>query len=217
MKVAELRGQGYVPTPMRATHGSPSTRIIGFWAPAPQSGKTTAATHIEDLSDGYRIGFADPLRRLILTFLRDQGVSHERVLGYMNDGALKETIIPEVGKSFIELAICLGTTFGRDWVGSETWVNAWKVTAARFLKAQNEDGPILTDDVRFPNEVAAIHALGGIMVGILRPGATVSEARAKAEGKVTVEQMDVVVMNDGSLDDLKRNVVAALRQRGVVL
>lgn len=185
-------------------------RLVAFWAPAPQSGKTTAAniaaTHAIQ-SD--RVSFADPLRHMIAHFLSMQGVPPECVQNYIKDGRLKEVIIPEVGRSFVELAIFLGTKFGREFIGADVWVNA----AHRRLsdiRAKTPRSLVVCDDLRFPNELKRWRDLGGVVIGIDRPGAQVSTARAAAEGLLSFADCDFVLTNSGTQEEFERDVVAAL-------
>ena len=189
--------------------------MIGLWSPAPQSGKSTAAEALGDASPRVSaVGFADPLRELIYTFLWSQGISCDRVRRYLHDGSAKEEIIPEVGKSFVQLAIALGTTFGRDFIGEDCWVAPWRRGTRQLL---NSEAIVVTDDMRFPNEAEAVRAAGGILIGIVRPGATVSTQRAAAEGHLTESDMDAVIYNEGSIEDLEERVLRVAKRLGVRL
>ena len=197
-------------------------RLVGLWAPAPQSGKSTAAKEIAEHTFCHgaqdflyqTVSFAGPMRRVILSLLVEQGVDHDVIHAHMHDGALKEVPIPGVGKSFVELAIKIGTDVGRNWLGEDTWTKLWERDARRYMGATYHP-LVLADDVRFPNEAAAVRRLGGVMIGIDRPDATVSAARAAAEGKLTLADMDAVVTNDVPLPIFKARVVATARSLGV--
>ena len=189
-------------------------RLVAFWAPAPQSGKTTAANVAETRSImSNRVSFADPLRHMIAHFLSMQGVPPDRVEVYMTDGRFKERVIPEVGRSFVELAIFLGTKFGREFIGTDVWVEA----AHRRLTSIQRQTPralILCDDLRFPNELARWRALGGVVIGIDRPGVQVSAARASAEGLLTFADCDFVLTNGGTREEFACSVEEALSAIG---
>jgi hypothetical protein len=71
---------------------------------------------------------------------------------------------------------------------------------------------VVIPDVRFPNEVAAIHAAGGRIWKIERPGAGL-EGTAGAhisEHAIDGFEPDWVIGNDGSLEWLKEMVVGAM-------
>jgi len=72
---------------------------------------------------------------------------------------------------------------------------------------------VVIPDTRYPNELAAIRAAGGVVWRVVRPGAGLSgEAGAHAsETSVRDEDCDLVIVNDGSLDDLKRKVLEVCR------
>lgn len=196
----------------------PQPRVVGFWSPAPQSGKSTAVGAVRAAAGGlvvHDVSFAAPLRALIVRFLTDQGVPSEIIHGHMSLGHLKEVPIPGVGKSFVELAVKLGTEFGRSWVGDDVWTKAYHTRVWPMTTA----GPyvrVLTDDVRFPNEAAMIRSLGGVLVGVYRPGAEVSEQRRAAEGRLSFDDMDAVVLNDTDIETFRQRVVGKVRRLGAL-
>lgn len=195
-------------------------RLIGLWAPAPQSGKSTAAAALLDTCRcggefyGERVSFADPMRRVITALLREIGVNPNDIDAYMHDGRLKEVPIPGVGKSFVELAMKIGNGVGREWISPTIWVDRFKATAGKLLE-NPATRLVVCDDVRFPNEAAAIRELGGVLIGVNRPGAVVSTVRAKAEGRLSMDDMDGVVVNNESVDVLRLRAVGVARKLGV--
>ena len=73
----------------------------------------------------------------------------------------------------------------------EIWTNAWKGAARAAL-----DGGVpgvIAEDVRNPDEVTAIQALGGFMVRILRPGLVVGNHASEPQGF----REDATIRNDG--------------------
>lgn len=185
-------------------------RLVAFWAPAPQSGKTTAANIAATRAlQSARISFAAPLRDMIAHFLSMQGVPPERVRNYMTDGRLKEVVIPEVGRSFVELAIFLGTKFGREFIGADVWVEAANRRLSD-IRAKTPRSLVVCDDLRFPNELQRWRDIGGVVIGINRPGVQVSAARAAAEGLLSFADCDFVLTNSGTQEEFERDVVSAL-------
>ena len=73
---------------------------------------------------------------------------------------------------------------------------------------------MVCDDLRFPNELKRWRDLGGVVIGIDRPGAQVSAARAAAEGLLSFADCDFVLTNSGTQEEFERDVVAALRAIG---
>lgn len=76
---------------------------------------------------------------------------------------------------------------------------------------------VVIPDVRFRNEVAAIRDAGGQVFRIVRPGAgltgeTAAHASEVQQFGIADAELDAVIVNDGTVDDLRRKVVEALEQ-----
>ncbi len=175
-------------------------RIIGLYSPAPQSGKTFAATVLAH--KGFQpVSFAEPLKRMAVSFL----VS----LGYREDEAMKlvwvdkGVIVPEVNCSVRWILQTLGTEWARKQIGGDTWIRCWQARVERHDK-------VVTDDVRFPNEAEAIKAAGGEMWKVVRRSA-VHDGSHESEGALdNWDGFDAVIDNDGSLEDFRRKIDALL-------
>ena len=129
--------------------------IIGFCGPA-GSGKSTAAAHLVAHYGFTRVRFAGPLKAM----MRALGCSEREV-----DGDLKETPCALLGGRTPRQAMqWLGTEWGREMIAGDLWLRAWAVEA-------EQHDHVVCDDVRFPNEEAAIRARGGIIVRIECPWA----------------------------------------------
>lgn len=87
----------------------------------------------------------------------------------------------------------LGTEAGRDILGENIWVDT------AFKNAP--PGDIVVTDVRFQNELDSIKQRGGTTVYVLRPGVGPRNSHP-SETSITKDDFDVVINNDGSLDDL---------------
>ena len=154
------------------------THIVGFCGLI-GTGKTTAAIHLVERHAFVRERFAGPLKDMASVMLsRDQ-----------IDGALKETPTDVLGgktpRVFMQL---LGTEFGRQMIDEDLWVNAW------VERVQRHDR-VVADDVRFPNEAAAIRRLGGVLILIERPGAVRSGHASEGQDL----PWDHRVLNDGGV------------------
>ena len=107
----------------------------------------------------------------------------------------------------------LGTEWGRNFFGPDFWSRAWgaQVDAGTVLggtPGEEWAGVIVADDVRFPSEVEAIRARGGIVIQLIR-----SEDDLKREPKHASEAFqfvpyDIRIVNDGT----KRQLAAKLRR-----
>lgn len=111
------------------------------------------------------------------------------------EGAKKN---PEV-RRFLQV---LGTEAVRDHLGEQTWVNACKLAIDN-----NGADRVVISDCRFPNEADAIHEWGGTVLRVERPGFDNGvDRRHPSEAHVMSLPADVVIQNDGTLDDLNREV-----------
>lgn len=66
------------------------------------------------------------------------------------------------------------------------WIDAWRRGLEKLAlesgSDDDEDLTVVVDDVRFPNEVAAIRALGGAIVRVERPGSGLTGASSSHAG-----------------------------------
>lgn len=105
------------------------------------------------------IGFSDP----IVSMLSALGVPSDM----MDDKAQWDAPCAALnGQSIRHAAQTLGTEWGRKHISSTIWVDH------ALRRAQMSDKTVVIENVRFPNEYAAIVAAGGICIGIDRPGLT---------------------------------------------
>lgn len=177
--------------------------LIGF-AGVAGAGKSTAARHLKDEHGYTRLRFAGPLKAMIRALLEEQGVGMARAI-QMTDGHLKEAPTSYLGGRSPRHAMqTLGTEWGRTHLGAEFWVSAWvEMVKTAQLHALPDRALIVVDDVRFANEVAAIRALGGRVYRIDRPGLAATGGHASETQALDVDR---VIENDGSEDDLRRAI-----------
>ena len=130
-------------------------------------GKSTAALHLV-VSHGFtRMRFAEPLKAM----LRTLGLSDDEV-----DGPAKELPCHLLcGQTPRWAQQTLGTEWGRNLIGSDLWVRAWR----NGLRAVN--GPVVVDDCRFPNEAEAVQAKGGLIVRIEGRRSVIASAGHQSE------------------------------------
>ena len=175
---------------------------IALWSPAPGCGKTTVANFIlQDLPEFQRVPFAGPMRRMLTTFLFEAGCTYSDAYYYLSDPVGKELDIPQMSYPTTgrHLLRTLGTEWGRNCVHPDLWVQIWE---------QVISGPTIADDLRFPNEAAAIRRLGGEVWCIHRPGASDTSGHASEAG-IDVA-FDLVLNNDGTIRDLHQKVARHL-------
>lgn len=165
------------------------TTLIGLIGVA-GSGKSTAARILCDRLGAVEVSLADPIKRIageLFGFDRQQlyGPSECR-----NAVDQRYNITPR------HVLQTLGS-----W-GREMHEGIW-VDAALRLAAQHPVAVI--PDVRYHNEADAIHAAGGCLIRIVRPGAGLVGAAAQHPSELAQSTIraDAVVTNDGSIEDLR--------------
>lgn len=188
-----------------------NTLLIGLHGLA-RTGKDTAAAYLASHFALYSYAFADPIKAAIAQLFS--------LTGKHIEGSLKETLLPGIGKSPRQLMQLLGTEWGREQVHPELWLLLAQQNIANQLEVdQTHYNGVVIRDVRFENEAEWIRRQGGHVVHILRPEAQAVAAHSSESG-IGIHDNDLVVHNDGSLDDLYRQldrvmcaVAAAHRQR----
>ncbi len=128
-------------------------------------------------------------------------------------------------REFLQL---LGTEVGRDMINPDVWVS---IMRRRIEQKLAEGVPVALTAARFPNELAMIRELSGLAVWVersaVRPsedteepeegsdtreaGKRVSEAHRavqqhSSENSVTPEDFDIIIENDGTLEELYAQV-----------
>jgi hypothetical protein len=189
--------------------------VVGFTGYA-QSGKDTAAEFL--VEKGFRrLAFADILRTSLYALNPIVDVDHSHV--FTGGGELAATfdttlrvrdIVDGIGwdrakveyPEIRQLLQRLGTEVGRELFGENFWVE--RVTR----QIHNGDRVVITD-VRFPNEEAAVHNLGGKVFRIVRPGNGAANTHA-SEQQVDRLFVDGVIPNNGSLAEYKEAVLSAV-------
>ncbi len=166
--------------------------IIAFTGYA-GAGKSTAANIL--IENGWARGkFAAPLKNMLRSLLRDQGVIPE-LIEEMIEGRLKESPSPFLnGRTPRHAMQTLGTEWGRTCIDEDLWVDAAMCSVS---------GPTVFDDCRFPNEAAAIRAAGGIVVEVRR------QSVGPVNGHVSevLPEPDWIVDNNGDLNALRFSVL----------
>lgn len=140
-------------------------KIIGV-SGAKRSGKDTLGQVLIDEFGFARVSFAQPLKEMLATLYQYVGYSDEEINERIN-GDLKESPDKNLfDKSGRFLMVTLGTEWARDSVHKDFWVG---IARARIqsLKRAGVKGVVFTD-VRFPNELDMIRALGGTTLVVRR-------------------------------------------------
>lgn len=174
-----------------------SPLLIGLAGKA-RSGKDTAGDFLSQHYDLERYSFAAPLKEMLTSVFGD--------LFYDGD---REAVLPWLGKSPRQLMQTLGTEWGRHQVHEDLW---WLLAQRRWKDVQCSGNPgLVITDVRFDTEAKHILAAGGLLIEIIRPDRQqVSEHQSEAGLSSGIDR--AFVHNDGTLDDLRNNLIAVVEQ-----
>lgn len=204
-------------------------RAIGLSGFA-QTGKTTAANYIEQNYGFERKHIAEPLRAMLATLLKINGVCDEMITRYLVGDLKDGVIIPELGCTSRWAQQALGTQWGRKLINPALWSDTWRRTAGT--------DKVMNDSVRFLNEEDAIRELGGFTILIERPGtgpnaykggrvgAWLGQRLYRWFGKTWLahesERPDLLnptyrILNDGTLEDLYRAIDGIMEANGIPL
>jgi hypothetical protein len=141
------------------------------------SGKSTCARWLVDNYGAVEFSLAEPLKRLAQDVF---GFSDEQVFGTQ---AQKEAVDPRWGISPREALIKLGHA-ARERVGKNVWLDACLNAVAR-----SGARVAVVSDVRYPNEAAAMHGKGAVVVRLRCPN-SVSTVDPNAPSEAGVDEID---------------------------
>lgn len=162
-----------------------------------------------------RLSFADQIKRFCM---QTMGLTYDQVYG-----DLKEVVDPGWGKTPREIMQQVGSS--ARVIHRETWtrivfrnVNAdeWEgelhsETRREFAVSSTFGAGWVVCDVRHPDEAAQVRAHGGRVWKVHRPGVDLDEfSNHESERNVDTIDPDWLIVNDGSLDDLRTLVTARL-------
>lgn len=185
--------------------------MIGLMG-AGRSGKDTVA----GFTGKVRFAFADPLKDAFATY---HEIPRCWCDGLTEDGAeldREEECVFWEGPTSSGVTIREGLQrFGvamRETLGAEFWVDQ---TDHRITESGVRMEDIVITDVRFENEVDFVRGMGGIVLGIDRPGQELVASHSSEElAKRMHEFADVVISNGGTLRELEdetRSVMAGFQ------
>lgn len=146
------------------------------------------------------VGFADKLKEVTFDLYSWAGMRRKQ--HYEEHPADRQKIIPELGKTPVELWVAIGNKLRE--VYDQTWIKV-------ALLGQQNTQVIIVSDVRYPNEVATIHGLGGLVFRIKNSRAPILDTVADnaLEGS---NVFDGTIENDGTLADLHNLMVTLAEQ-----
>ena len=154
-------------------------RLIAFTGPM-GAGKSTAA---DAFPDAIHVSFAEPIRRMLIAL----GVPEQN----LRDPSLKNAALPQFGGTSARYMMqSLGTEWGRKLIGDTLWID----TASRLIEQHLKTHDVVIDDCRFDNEADAVHALGGVLIDVMRLGYGASASHASEHG-IAAAKLDYCILN----------------------
>lgn len=158
------------------------------------SGKDTVAGYLQHKYGFVQMAFANPLKAAASVLFNIPEY-------YFHDRELKERVVEDWDMSPRRMAQILGTEAVRTHFGADFWIKRW-LQEYRSMPCSLD---VVLTDVRFNNEAQAVRDLGGTILHTERPGDTCLEfAAAQHASEAGVHRMypDVIIVNDGTLDEL---------------
>ena len=161
------------------------------------SGKSEIASRLSATLSAQRVRFASPLKDM----LRALGLNEDEI-----EGPLKELPCDKLcGQTPRHAMLTLGTEWGREMIGRDIWLDAWRRSALSHLAAGQN---VIAEDLRFPNEHQALVEAGGIVLRVARPGVKIGNH--ESERHAASFEAHIEFCNDGDLDDLAEWIEFAL-------
>ena len=180
-------------------------QIIGLCGSA-GAGKTTVAKILMDDYSFVRTRFAEPMKAMIRALLTFAGFEPNDI-EQMVDGNLKEKAFPELNFKSPRFAMqTLGTEWGREYLGTDIWVDLTMRNVRELI--HDVHASVVIDDVRFPNESKAIKKAGGKVLRVMRDHDPIPGADHKSETQLI--EFDGCILNTGSIADLKLQIAQNL-------
>lgn len=142
-----------------------------------------------------KAGFADKLKDVCHQLYSWAGLMNKDF--YEEHPALKEVVLPAIGKSPRDIWISFGNEV-KNATYRDTWLDY-------LLKSTKADW-LIVSDMRFPNEADRILSLGGLVVKIIRRDIP-HTSDAADDPLLEYPNWSAVIMNDGSLASLYSKVI----------
>lgn len=178
-------------------------RIIGLTGKK-RAGKDTVAALIGGADRStVKLSFAEPIRRFVAEVC---GLTRSQ-LEQVKDGSVR--LVGDVIVYPRRMMQELGTEWGRSQ-DRDLWVSILRNKIDHTRENYPDTETVIITDVRFENEADMIHELGGVVVEVLRPDpASNSDGHASERG-LSPENVDVVLHNYGTLEELRHHVGSSL-------
>jgi hypothetical protein len=111
----------------------------------------------------------------------------------------KHTVIPEVRISVRQLLQVTGTEYLRNCVHPDIHVMMWRRRVREALAGGHR---VVCDDLRFPNEYAAVRSLGGDVWRVTRPDSPEVGHTHTSEGGLSDHAFHLHLINNSTVSEL---------------
>ena len=129
----------------------------------------------------------------------------------------KQDMGPEWGMTYRDLLQKLGTEAMRNGLHENVWVNALFADYHFNIEEDEQMPNWLITDCRFPNELEAVKAHKGITIKVSRDSSnTIGTTHASETALDDYNEWDYVVDNNGSIEDLKTQVLSILEKESLL-
>jgi hypothetical protein len=170
-----------------------NTMVVAFCG-AKRHGKDTAAKVLIEQLGFTKVSFADGLRKTVATALR----VNER---YFLDDDKKEEIDWRTGQP---------RRYWLQWIGSEGFRKLWEDVWVEWWRQEIEDkgyDRVVTTDLRFPNELAAVRKFQhNLVIRVENPNKPVGDDVHVSEAHYQNFDVDYTILNNGTIPDLHKAV-----------
>lgn len=187
------------------------TLIIGLVGQA-GAGKDTVAEILFGLwrRDGIecsQLSFSDPIKKMAIKFIQEFGYSLVEASEYVFNREMKEVVIPRIGISARHIMQTLGTEWGQRCIGCDVWIRVLEQRLQAYCERKVTH--FVISDVRFAPEVDWLRSQGAVIWRIERPGVAPVREHVSESGAAMI-RANRVILNDGTIDDLRAMVGAEL-------
>lgn len=179
--------------------------LIGIWSQAPGAGKSTVARFIRLANPAYRrLGISDDQTAMVSCLLQSCDISWHQSHDALHVN--KDAPVSELPGNPSTRQLRLQIQLGLKDLGGNFWLSLFN----RRLAQSGQ--PVVVDDLSSLETVEFVRSKGGKILCVERHSAEGQVNDVLIDCAVEQVQPDVVVVNDGSLNDLEIRVAMALAQ-----
>lgn len=163
-------------------------------------GKDTAADYLARRYGYARYSLAAPLEAAVCELFGWDPAEIEAKKGDMDPryGLSPRQALQALGTEYAQRSLCRLFPAFRETTGRGLWVK-------RLLERSASEPLVVVSDCRFPHEEQAIHAAGGMVIRVYRPGCPIDLSH-ESERAVAHVHEDALAVNGGTIEDLEREL-----------